>query len=209
MIEWLKTWASQIIVAIIIAVIFELIIPNGKNKKYIKMVINLYVLFVLINPIISKFTDLDSLDLSKYDYEKYLSQNTIVETSSSTKSEEIIKDTFEKSIKEDIQRKLSEQGYNVKNISINIDNNSYEKINWIKISVTNKNNYHNSEQNNVGVALQGDPNGLLVQINTVEEININTNNDEENETLRESEKEKIKELISKEYEISEEKIKIN
>ena len=209
MIEWLKTWASQIIVAIIIAVIFELIIPNGKNKKYIKMVINLYVLFVLINPIISKFTDLDSLDLSKYDYEKYLSQNTIVETSSSTKSEENIKDTFEKSIKEDIQRKLSEQGYNVKNISINIDNNSYEKINWIKISVTNKNNYHNSEQNNVGVALQGDPNGLLVQINTVEEININTNNDEENETLRESEKEKIKELISKEYEISEEKIKIN
>ena len=34
MIEWLKDWANQIIVAIVIAIIFELIIPKGKNKKY-------------------------------------------------------------------------------------------------------------------------------------------------------------------------------
>ena len=44
MIEWLKDWANQIIVAIVIAIIFELIIPNGKNKKYIKMVINLVMI---------------------------------------------------------------------------------------------------------------------------------------------------------------------
>lgn len=207
MVEWLRTWANQIIIAIIIAVIFEMIIPNSKNKKYIKMVINLYVLFVLINPIISEFTDINSLDLSKYDYEKYISQNTI--EVSSNKSEEIIKSTFEKSIKEDIQRKLKEQGYKVNSISINIDNSNYEKINWIKISITNKNNYCNSEQKNVGVALKGDPNNVLIQINTVEEINISTNNDEKNEDLRESEKNKIKKLISKEYEISEEKILIN
>ena len=50
MIEWLKTWTNQIIVAVVIAVIFNLIIPNGKNKKYIKMIINLYILFILINP---------------------------------------------------------------------------------------------------------------------------------------------------------------
>ena len=224
MIEWLRTWANQIIIAIIIAVIFEMIIPNSKNKKYIKMVINLYVLFVLINPIISEFTDIDSLDLSKYDYKKYISQNTIVV--SSNKSEEIIKSTFEKSIKEDIQRKLKEQGYKVKSISINIDNSNYEKINWIRLSITNKNNYHNSEQKNVGVAqldaysscneqssnkasIQGDPNNVLIQVNTVEEINISTNNDKKNEDLRENEKKKIKKLISKEYEISEEKILIN
>lgn len=207
MIEWLRTWANQIIIAIIIAVIFEMIIPNSKNKKYIKMVINLYVLFVLINPIISEFTDIDSLDLSKYDYEKYISQNTI--EVSSNKSEEIIKSTFEKSIKEDIQRKLKEQGYKVKSISINIDNSNYGKINWIRLSITNKNNYHNSEQKNVGVALQSDPNNVLIQVNTIEEINISTNNDKKNEDLRENEKKKIKKLISKEYEISEEKILIN
>ena len=58
MLGWLKGWVNQVIVAIIIAVIFELIIPNGKNKKYIKMIINLYVLFVLVNPIVSKFINL-------------------------------------------------------------------------------------------------------------------------------------------------------
>ena len=67
MIEWLKNWTNSIIVAVIIAVIFELIIPNGNNKKYIKMVINLYVLFVILNPLISKFTNLNGIDINTKD----------------------------------------------------------------------------------------------------------------------------------------------
>lgn len=140
MIEWLKVWANQVIVAVIIAVIFELIIPNGKNKKYIKMIINLYVLFVLINPIISKFTNIEKIDLSKYGYEKYIDSNMTQETSSNLNSEEMIQNTFEKSLKEDIKKKLETNGYNATNISININNSSenYGQINWMKLSVTSK-----------------------------------------------------------------------
>lgn len=210
MIEWLKTWVNQIIVAIIIAVIFELIIPNGKNKKYIKMMINLYVLFVLINPIITKFTNLNTMDLSQYDYDKYFNQTTVVDTSSSAKSEEIIKDTLKKSIQEDIKRKLSEQGYNIKSISINIDNNNYENINWIKISVIKKNNTDFNESNNIlDVVPFGDSHSSSVQINSIRKVDINTNNIGESKKLRKNEKEKIKKILSKEYEISEEKIYIN
>lgn len=140
MVEWLKLWANQVIVAVIIAVIFELIIPNGKNKKYIKMVINLYVLFVLINPIISKFTNIEKIDLSKYNYEKYIDSNMTQETSSNLNSEEIIQNTYEKSLQEDIKKKLESNGYNASNISININNSSenYGQINWMKLSVTSK-----------------------------------------------------------------------
>lgn len=140
MVEWLKLWANQVIVAVIIAVIFELIIPNGKNKKYIKMVINLYVLFVLINPIISKFTNIEKTDLSKYNYEKYIDSNMTQETSSNLNSEEIIQNTYEKSLQEDIKKKLEANGYNASNISININNSSenYGQINWMKLSVTSK-----------------------------------------------------------------------
>ena len=36
MIEFLSSWAEQIVLAVIIATIIELILPNNKTKKYIK-----------------------------------------------------------------------------------------------------------------------------------------------------------------------------
>ena len=140
MIEWLKSWTNQIIVAVIIAVIFELIIPNGKNKKYIKMVINLYVLFVILNPIISKFTNSNEFDLSKYNYEDYFANTNSIETSSSLSSNDLIIDTTKKTIQEDIKNKLLEKWYKVTSISIDINNSDskYGKIEWIKLSVTKK-----------------------------------------------------------------------
>ena len=52
MINFLSSWAEQIVLAVIIATIIELILPNNKNKKYIQMVIGIYVLFNIISPVI-------------------------------------------------------------------------------------------------------------------------------------------------------------
>ena len=140
MIEWLKSWTNQIIVAVIIAVIYELIIPNGKNKKYIKMVINLYVLFVILNPIISKLTNSNEIDLSKYNYEDYFTNTNSIETSRSLSSNDLIIDTTKKTIQEDIKNKLLEKGYKVTSISIDINNSDskYGQIEWIKLFVNKK-----------------------------------------------------------------------
>ncbi len=207
MVEWLKTWANQVIVAVIVAVIFELIIPNGKNKKYIKTIINLYVLFVIMDPIISKFTNIEKIDLSKYDYEKYIGNSISKETSSNLNSEEMIQKTFEKSIKEDIKRKLENQGYNASNICINIDNSNanYGQIDWIKLSVNKKDNVGDNTST-------GDQtNNSSIQINAVEDVNINSNADisEKNTSLKKSEKEKVKKILADEYNISKENIEIN
>lgn len=136
MIEWLKNWTNSIIVAVIIAVIFELIIPNGNNKKYIKMVINLYVLFVILNPLISKFTNLNGIDINTKDYERYFKGENVIETSVSLNSENLINNTAEKALKENIKSKLKENGYNVTSISINIDKESGQ-INQVKIMGAN------------------------------------------------------------------------
>ena len=45
MINFLSSWAEQIVLAVIIATIIELILPDSKNKKYIQMVIGVYILF--------------------------------------------------------------------------------------------------------------------------------------------------------------------
>ena len=36
MVEWISNWAESIIVAVIIATIIEMILPEGNSKKYIK-----------------------------------------------------------------------------------------------------------------------------------------------------------------------------
>ena len=67
MIQFLSSWAEQIVLAVIIATIIELILPQNRNKKYIQMVIGIYILFNIISPIIKnkdtilKFPDLPPL----------------------------------------------------------------------------------------------------------------------------------------------------
>ena len=139
MIEWIKSWSNGIIVAVIIAVIFELIIPNGNNKKYIKMVISLYVLFVILDPIISKFTSLNGIEINTKEYEKYFDSTNTLETSTTLDSEKLINNTAEKRVKENISNKLKELGYKVESISININNESGQ-INRIVLSVRRNDN---------------------------------------------------------------------
>lgn len=196
MIEWLKDWANQIIVAIVIAIIFELIIPNGKNKKYIKMVINLYVLFVLLNPIVSKFNGISNLSLSDSDYKKYIGKENSIQTSSTVKSDEIIKSTMENSIKQDIKNKLLSEGYKINSISIDIDNNN-EKINSVKLSIEKKTEESNNTVSNI-------------EVNKVEEVNINSESKKSTDSkIKKKEIENVKKIISEEYNISEEKIEVN
>ena len=63
MISFISKWAEQIIIAVIVATIIELILPNSKNKKYIQMVIGVYILFTIISPIIS---NKEELAIEKY-----------------------------------------------------------------------------------------------------------------------------------------------
>ena len=52
MISFLKRWTSEIVVAVIIVSIFELILPNGNLKKYIKVVLGIYIVFCMISPFV-------------------------------------------------------------------------------------------------------------------------------------------------------------
>ena len=52
MISFMSSWAEQIVLAVIVATIIEMILPQNKNRKYIQMVIGIYVLFNIISPII-------------------------------------------------------------------------------------------------------------------------------------------------------------
>lgn len=194
MLGWLKGWVNQVIVAIIIAVIFELILPNGKNKKYIKMIINLYVLFVLVNPIVSKFINLSDNQFSEETLKKYFKQENAIEVNSNLNSKEIIQNTFEKTIKDDIKNKLALKGYKTTSLSIYIYNNDENnmQIKSIDIEVQKDDKENKSSSNS---------------INEIEKINIGRK--EEKQEISKKEVEEIKKILSEEYSLDKSKINVN
>lgn len=192
MIEWLKIWVNQIIVAVIIAVIFELILPNNKNKKYIKMMINLYVLFIILNPVISKITNQNFNIENIMNYDKYLSDS--IQTSSTIDNNDIIESTYQNTLKENIKNKLEQEGYKVDNISIDInkdkDDEKYGSITKIIITTQNE---KQTEESNI----------------EIEDVKISSNNKiNSKEKIKKSDSNKIKKILTEEYQIDEEKIEV-
>ncbi len=56
MISNISSWAEQIVIAVIIAIILEMVLPKGNSKKYIKTVIGIYILYIIILPVITLAT---------------------------------------------------------------------------------------------------------------------------------------------------------
>lgn len=129
MVEFLSSWAGNITVSVIIATIIEMIVPEGKNRKYIKTVIGIYILFVILSPIITKISG-QEIDLENI-FDGYATST--IETSSIDTSESI-KEIYLNNLKTDITSKLKQRGYEVLQIQVEIEEN-YEKVNKIIVSL--------------------------------------------------------------------------
>lgn len=134
MIEFLSSWAQGIIVAVIIATLIEMILPNSSSKKYVKVVIGMYILFTIVSPIIKKLggkdINLNTINIEKYEQQISKSDNTISRKfeDNNTRS---IKDIYVSNLKADISAKLKEKGYEIDTSDIQIkddENYTIEKI---------------------------------------------------------------------------------
>lgn len=139
MINFLSSWAEQVILAVIIATILELILPNSKNKKYVQMVIGVYVLFNIISPIIK---NKEKLVFSEIDLDKYITTSTKVEQSSmDARLEKIYLDELENNIKSkfknagieiikctiDAELDTTKKNAGIHSIDVKVKNVDYEK----------------------------------------------------------------------------------
>lgn len=207
MINWITNWAEAIIIAVVIATIIEMILPEGNCKKYIKVVIGVYILFTIISPVITKFTGKtvsvsDLIDLSKYVdevKEKEKSQNLLAQN-----NETNIKDMYISNLKTDIKSKLKGKGYTTQNINLDVSNDENYTLNKIYLSVSkiDENEKADNTQTNE-----------ISKIETVNEVNVSisnevtsTENKKEKDSLSTSDKKKIKEYLSSVYEIQEKNI---
>ena len=169
-----------------------MILPEGNNKKYIKTVIGIYVLFSIISPIISKLNG-GNLNIDTSQYENYLNINSTV-TVSSNSIDMSLDNAYISNIKSDIKSRLKEKGYEVKQINADIELKDEPKYGTIKKLDLNL------------IKIEDDSN-----VNTVEKVIINISgkqDDTKENTITEGEKAELKKYLKETYNISEKNIDI-
>lgn len=191
MITWLREWVNQIVIASIIVVIIEMIVPNNNGKKYIKIILGIYMIFTILNPVLSKIYG-NKISISNFKYNDYFECKDINIDALNKDNSKIIEDTYKEEIKNDISNKLKDKSFKLEKIyveiNLNENSNNYGKI--VNIELWVKKNNKNEQTN-------------FVEINEID-IKSRTEN-----KISNNEKEELKRYIKDLYSIEEENIKIN
>lgn len=214
LIAFINSWVQGIILAVIIATIIEIILPEGNNKKYVKTIIGIYIMFVIVQPLISKMLNKDvniesiiqntASTMSKLE----TNNNITIETNA------YIEKTYKQKLEEDIKDKSSEKGYSISFLNLAIetgDSEEYGQISNIamKIDKIDK-SIENERENKKGTTNNTINNVKTVQISVSDNKIIDGNDDDvKNTDISENEIETFKEYLSDVYGISKDKIQIN
>ena len=208
MIEFFSSWAKGIGVTVVIISIIEMLLPNNNSKKYIRMVLGIYLIFNIVSPLIK---NKDILNVNNIN---------LNETTISTSSEEVdqtsmnkrIKKIYEQELEKDITKKLKEKGYEVKDCSVTtqVSTNEIEetKINKIKVSIdktidTNKTEEKNTESK------------IVAEIQKIKKIDTNIGEDkhenekQDNKNIDKSDIQNIKKFLIDEYGVNENCLEIS
>lgn len=230
MISKINVWTQGILIATIIAIIIQLILPENKNKKYIKVVIGIYILFCIIHPVIGKSVNLEDYDLENYNLVNYnyvgsgssignpdfIGNDNFTGNTDFVGSNDFIEDTrkgsstyqYNKSVNEefrkrfinDVNTKLNTMGYSSDDIDVIFDDDY--NIKHLKILNTKK--YSNDKSVNIK-----DVNISLDDVNKKGNDNKGSDDDNKNGKIKESEKTKLKKYFGDTYKINENEIEIS
>lgn len=204
MIEFLSSWAKGLGLAIVIVSILEMLLPNNKTKKYIRMVMGLYILFTIISPFIKNRTlfNVENIDLSK-ELNNYSSVETSVDQAS---MDERIQVLYVEELEKDITKKVEEKGYEVTECKVkaNIqdENNTISKI---KLKI--EKNEENKKEENETIE-----NKMVNEIQKIKPVNTqiqNNNKEEKEEKITRNDIQNIKKFLMEEYEVEEKCLEIN
>ena len=196
MIDFLSNWIEKIAITVIIVSIFEMFLPDGNMKKYIKVILGIYVVFNIISPFANS-KSLNTLNIQK-EIDKY-TENTDLEKeeySIKYKLNQIYENTFEKEVKQTVER----EGFTVNKCEVKgIFNAEKENagISRILIIVESKKTTKNNKQ-------ETDNSIIIENVNEIEKVEINIGNkltEETNENVDAKDIDTLKKYLSKHYEI--------
>ena len=217
--EWINGWIQGIIIAIIISTIIEMILPERNKKKYIKVVIGVYILFSIVSPVISKLTGSEFRVSDIFDLDEYIEtskNSSSLQNQLEDQNQNQIKELYLSSMKNDIKEKIQNKGYLVNDVEIEVENDEQYSLKKISLQVeksdtaTNSNIEISNTNQNVETV-----NEIKIEVSSTQ--NNETSNSESNSSTTQTKKDNIssqakkelKEYLSGVYEISTKDIFIN
>lgn len=218
MINFLSSWVKNLCLALIVVSILEMLLPNNKTKKYVKMVMGLYILFSIIAPFVENSSELkfDIEDL----YEKYLTETlTISESTDQTSMDNRLNELYKEKLEKDIVQKLDEEGYIVEecNVKAHIYNDD-NGIELITLKIKEKKNTNDANNENK-IDLEDK---IVNEIQKIQKVEIDVSNDNDNyqedtnigkqedeNNITKTDIKVIKQFLTKEYGVSEKCLKIS
>ena len=192
MLEWFRSWATGIVIAVIIATIIEMILPNSTSKKYIKIIIGIFIVYTIISPVIGSFKGEDLNNYIKVENYIQSSSNALQTNEVSDNAQSSIKKIYAQNLQNDLKIKLKEKGYISNNINISISNDDKYNIERIDIKVDEKVTNSNQDEKQVKT--------IVDNIKAIK-IKVKKDDSQNNAIITESEKNEIKEYIKQIYQI--------
>lgn len=192
----ISAWSRSIVIAVIITVIIEMILPDNNSKKYIKIVLGIFVVYSIISPAFEYFS-LDSVD-NLID-----SGEAVIEASSSNTKEyngkndyadSAIRNIYFQSLQSEINKLLMNDGYVADVINVDIAKDDTYSINVIDVKIKEKKVDKNKENN------KKEAQSIVETIKRIViDTNQNKSKEDEESVVNENDRIKIKRMIHEKF----------
>ena len=221
MINFLSSWVKNLCLALIVVSILEMLLPNNKTKKYVKMVMGLYILFSIIEPFIENSNELkvNVEDLyNQYSVETSAESENVNQNSMDSRLDELYKQKLEN----DIVQKLDEEGYVVEDCDVKAHISSNDTgIELITIKIKEKKDSSNENDENQVNETMNIEEKIVNEIQKIQKVEINvsknqdnssdesTQSEQQNQNITKTDIKIVKQFLIKEYGVSEKCLRIS
>ncbi len=208
MIKFMSSWVKGLGLAIVIVSILEILLPNNKTKKYIRMVMGIYILFTIVSPFVS---NQEEFNINNINLEEYTTTETSTRVDQSSMNERI-QELYIQELEKDITKKLTEKGYQVTSCKVKAeisDNEEESKITKIKINVQKTQKDTNSQEEKKEEDLEKQ---VVSEIQKIKPVNTSIkeeNKKKENTEINKLDIQNIKKFLIVEYGVNEKCLVIN
>lgn len=192
-----------------------MILPNNKTKKYIKMIMGLYILFSIISPFIEN-NDKFNFNNLNFNLEESKEVSSINEKIDQTSMDNRLNEIYKEQLQKDIIQKVQEQGYEMESCKVlaHISEND-SGIENITLKLKGKIEIEDNgakKQNKISIE-----NKIVKEIQKIQkvEVKISENNQydenfkKEDTNITKTDIKIIKDFLMKEYGVSEKCLKIS
>lgn len=203
MIDFLSSWAKTLALSVVIVSILEMLLPNNKTKKYIRMVMGIYILFNIVSPFIKS---VQASDIEDFNIEDYTNNISINSTAKQTSMDKRLQELYIEQLENDIKTKVTNKGYDVNTCKVDAVISGNENEAGIKkIVLKIEKNESNLKEENENVEEK-----IVNEVQKIKKVNIsNKNQEDNNKKITDADISNLKNFLKEEYGVDEKCLKIN